>query len=612
MKKRVDKTIKLVCFITALAAMVIAAGCNNVLGPDEAGAKPTAGKGLVTISLGDAAGRTLLPAAADLVINAWELAFTGVPSGTAVTITDWNGTDPVELDKGTWSLALTAKNGGVEVATGASTADFNVAVGTPAAAAVNLVFSTPNAGQQGKLVYAITDSTGTITPDGITIVLRPLDGGSDVSVGTALSGTKDGIPAGYYLVIATLTAGAQEAVKSDAAHIYKDQVTRLAWTFVDADFHKTRPNEKQISSFKIVDPVAVDGTLNGAAKTISVTVPYGTDVTEMKAEAEVVGQIDPDPEDANDYSGPVTYTVTAEDETTVQYTVTVSIAAITGIQVKTPPTTTTYTIGETFDSTGLEITATDSIGTTGILLPTGSYTVNEPTDFTTVAGTKTITVTHTASGETVTFDVTVLLNVAAFTDLAADGSATATTTKLTLTFDKAITGLEKDDITLTAGTTGAIPGELTSTGTGVYELAVSGITASGTVTVAVSKPGYEITPSSLDVAVTRTGAMNITLDIVDGGGGLTLTGAAPFTVYKTGLADGSPTGATVSVSTPGYTYTWYVDGVNKGTGNSITINAKDYDFDKHQLVLAAKDTTTQAIWTADPIVFTVAANESIE
>jgi uncharacterized repeat protein (TIGR02543 family) len=90
-----------------------------------------------------------------------------------------------------------------------------------------------------------------------------------------------------------------------------------------------------------------------------------------------------------------------------------------------------------------------------------------------------------------------------FTNLTADGSATATTTKLTLTFDKDITGLSAADINLTAGSTGAAKGTLTKTGTGVYELTLTGITAGGSVTVEVSKSGYNITGGSKTVTVYR-------------------------------------------------------------------------------------------------------------
>ncbi|GHV88376.1 hypothetical protein AGMMS50267_07360 [Spirochaetia bacterium] len=199
---------------------------------------------------------------------------------------------------------------------------------------------------------------------------------------------------------------------------------------------------------------------------------------------------------------------------------------------------------------------------------------------------------------------TVVLN-----SVTADGSTSALTTKLTLLFDQDITGLEASDITLIPGSTGAAKGALTSTGNpGEYELAVSGITESGTVTVRVTRTGYNVGGSPKDVDVfyfdpSAVPVANITLSIADQGGSLTLTGAAPFTVYKTG-ADGT---ATVTVTTTGYTYTWYVDGTSKGTGTSITINAGSISVGKHELVLAAADDATGITWTAAPIAFTVAA-----
>jgi formylglycine-generating enzyme required for sulfatase activity len=101
-----------------------------------------------------------------------------------------------------------------------------------------------------------------------------------------------------------------------------------------------------------------------------------------------------------------------------------------------------------------------------------------------------------------------------FTSLTADGSATATTTKLTLTFDEDITGLNAEDIALDGGSTGAVKGNLTKTGTGVYDLAVAGITAGGSVTVAVSKSGYTITGRTKTVTVCYTAPTGANIEMV--------------------------------------------------------------------------------------------------
>ena len=111
-----------------------------------------------------------------------------------------------------------------------------------------------------------------------------------------------------------------------------------------------------------------------------------------------------------------------------------------------------------------------------------------------------------------------------FSNLTANGSATQTTTMLTLTFDKDITGLAATDITLTAGTTGAMRGALTKlAGTGVYELAVNGIVANGTVTVAVSKSGFGFTPASRNVNVFFANPVNFSNLTADGSATQTTT-----------------------------------------------------------------------------------------
>jgi hypothetical protein len=120
----------------------------------------------------------------------------------------------------------------------------------------------------------------------------------------------------------------------------------------------------------------------------------------------------------------------------------------------------------------------------------------------------------------------------AFSGLTADGSATATTTKLTLTFDTAITGLAVGDITITAGSTGTTKGTLSGTGP-VYELTVTGITAGGEITVAVAKDGYTITPASKTVTVNHYTPPSSTAVAFSG---LTADGSATATTTKLTLA----------------------------------------------------------------------------
>ena len=166
-------------------------------------------------------------------------------------------------------------------------------------------------------------------------------------------------------------------------------------------------------------------------------------------------------------------------------------------------------------------------------------------------GSKTVTVYYYVSPT----DITV-----AFTSLTADGSPTATTTKLTLVFDKDITGLSTADITLDSGSTGASKGSLTETGTGVYDLAINDISSSGSVIVAVSKPGYNITGGSKTVTVYYRG-ITFTVDSIPA---QTYTGneIKPTVTVK----DGS----TILTLTTDYTV-MYTDNTDVGTA-TVTIN----------------------------------------
>jgi GH35 family endo-1,4-beta-xylanase len=98
----------------------------------------------------------------------------------------------------------------------------------------------------------------------------------------------------------------------------------------------------------------------------------------------------------------------------------------------------------------------------------------------------------------------------AFQTLTADGSTTTTTTKLTLKFNKDISGLVAADVSLNANSTGANKGALTRVGVGVYELALSGVTASGNVTLTVAKTDFTITgsPKSVNIFYNSFGGGN--------------------------------------------------------------------------------------------------------
>ena len=87
-----------------------------------------------------------------------------------------------------------------------------------------------------------------------------------------------------------------------------------------------------------------------------------------------------------------------------------------------------------------------------------------------------------------------------FNSLTANGSSSQTTTELTLTFSQVITGLSASDITL-SGVSGVSKGTLISGLAPTYTLTISGFSAGGTLSVAVSKTGYTVsgTPKTITI-----------------------------------------------------------------------------------------------------------------
>jgi hypothetical protein len=86
---------------------------------------------------------------------------------------------------------------------------------------------------------------------------------------------------------------------------------------------------KEITAFNFDGLIPnVTGTVNEGAKTIALTVPYGTDVDALVPTITHTGaSVSPNTGVAQDFRSPVTYTVTAADASSQAYTVTVTVAA---------------------------------------------------------------------------------------------------------------------------------------------------------------------------------------------------------------------------------------------------------------------------------------------
>jgi len=174
----------------------------------------------------------------------------------------------------------------------------------------------------------------------------------------------------------------------------------------------------------------------------------------------------------------------------------------------------------------------------------------------------------------------------------ANGSASETTTELTLTFDKAIPGLSSSsDITLTGAGPNIKMGLLSGAGP-VYTLPISDFeTTDGeaTLKVAVSKlPSYNITPADIDVTIYYK-AIDVELSSVTANGAAGTTNTTELTLTFDNAIPGlsadditltSTIGATKgALSGTGPTYTLPISGFTAGGTLTVAVKKFGYEID---------------------------------
>jgi hypothetical protein len=184
---------------------------------------------------------------------------------------------------------------------------------------------------------------------------------------------------------------------------------------------------KAITAFSFTTPAAV-GSIDETAKTIAVTVPYGTVVTNLVATfittgasvrvgatAQVSGTT------PNDYTGSVAYVVTAADSSSVTYTVTVTVALNSAKAVTS------------FSLLGISGTIDEAAKTIAVTVPYG-------TDVTALVATFTTTGTNVAIGSTIQVSGTTannFTNPVAYVVTAADSTTATYTVTVTISLNPA-------------------------------------------------------------------------------------------------------------------------------------------------------------------------------
>ena len=341
----------------------------------------------------------------------------------------------------TWSATFT---GALSRVAGESVGTYNFTLGTLSAGSnyslsiaaetfaitAKPIIITPTAGQ--SKIFGAPDPTFTYTSSDLSATFTgALSRAAGESVGT------------YNFTLGTLSAGSNYSLSITAE-----------------TFAITASPAKDITAFSFTTPAAV-GVITGT--NIAVTVPFGTDVTALVATFTTTGAsvrvgatLQVSGTTPNNFTSPVTYTVTAADASTKAYTVTVTIAAnpakdITAFSFTTPAavgvitgTNIAVTVPFGTDVTALVATFT----TTGASVRVGAtlqVSGTTPNNFTSPV-TYTVTAAD-ASTKAYTVTVTIAANPAkditafSFTTPAAVGVITGTNIAVTVPFGTDVTAL---------------------------------------------------------------------------------------------------------------------------------------------------------------------------
>jgi len=199
------------------------------------------------------------------------------------------------------------------------------------------------------------------------------------------------------------------------------------------------------------------------------------------------------------------------------YSVTFDVAAVTGYNSasglyagtltieKIPPTAADFNISgltQEYDDSPKTVTITPKEGKSDGTITVkynGSTTAPSNRGIYTVTFDVAATTNYNAasglSAGTLTITATVTFN-----SVTANGSASQSSTQITLTFSQEITNLSASDITL-SGVSGVTKGSYLNGSGATYTLSIYGFNAGGTLTVTVAKPGFIISGTSKTVTI---------------------------------------------------------------------------------------------------------------
>jgi hypothetical protein len=320
-----------------VASFVVTGGSVTVGGaPQVSGTTPVDYTSPVSFTVTAADGSTQTYKVTVTVAASWSKALTafGVTDPVATgSIDDALHTVAVTVPRGTDLTALIATFGtngtsvvvaGTPQVSGVTANDFSVPVTYTVAAA--------DGTRQG---YVVTVTVAADSAKSISGFVIPGQTGISAIVEAARTIAVT-VPFGTNVKVLKPTITTSGVTVSPAGGVAQDFTSPVTYTVTAADGSTqvyvvtvtvAPDTPKAITAFGLASPAAT-GSVNETLHTVAVTVPYGTDVTALAPTIAASGvSVSPAGGVAQDFTSPVTYTVTAADGSTQSYVVTVTLAA---------------------------------------------------------------------------------------------------------------------------------------------------------------------------------------------------------------------------------------------------------------------------------------------
>jgi len=253
-----------------------------------------------------------------------------ISNGTDNILTVSAGSSIVLLDPSGGTSALLTVPYGTDVTNLKITITVSAGASISPASGVEQDFTHP-------VVYTVTGVNGTTKKYTITVLVAPSNSKditafniSGVAATVNVTGISATVPYGTDITSLSPLITHTGVSINPASGVAQNFMNAVIYTVTAADgttkdykvtITIALPLAKDISTFNIL---GINGTVN--ANTITLTVPYGTDPTSLTPTITITGaSVSPASGVPNNFTNPQTYTVTAADSTTKDYTVTVLV-----------------------------------------------------------------------------------------------------------------------------------------------------------------------------------------------------------------------------------------------------------------------------------------------